>query len=111
MCSQGTLFTFLSLSVLVDKMGLTQIELLRGLHEVIPEKKTCVEQWRAQSRSSINMVFPGPWTVGWGGSPQTPTVTDSDTLPRGPVRPRLLGGSVEKDPNACSPVVLLGDPE
>lgn len=57
------------------------------------------------------MVFPGPWTVGWGASPQTPTVTDSDTLPRGPVRPRLLGGSVEKDPNACSPVVLLGDPE
>lgn len=46
-CSQGNLFTFLSLSVLVDKMGFTQIELLGGLHEVIPEKKMCVEQWRA----------------------------------------------------------------
>ena len=57
------LSTFLSLSVLVDK-----IELLRGLHKVIPEKKTCVEQWRAHSRSSIYMGFPGLWTVGWGGA-------------------------------------------
>ena len=44
------------------------------------------------------------------GSPQKPIVTDSDTLPKAPVRPRLLGGSVEKDPNSCSHEALLGDP-
>ena len=67
-CSQGNLFTFLSLSVLVDKMGLTQIELLGGLQEVIPEKKNVCRTMAGNSRSAISMVFPGPWTVGWGGA-------------------------------------------
>ena len=61
-CSQVSLFTSLSLGLLVDKMGPAQMELLRGLREIIPLK--CVAQCQAHSRSSVNMAFPGPWTVG-----------------------------------------------
>lgn len=88
LCVPRGVSTFPRLSVLVDKMGLTQIELLRGLHKVIPEEKTCVEQWRAHSRSSIYMVFPGLWTVGWGGAHlrrlQSQILTPSPGALRGP---------------------------
>lgn len=42
----------------------------------------------------------------WGDLPQMLTATCSHTLPRGPMRPRFLGGS----PNFSSHVALLGDP-
>lgn len=34
MCSQVSQFTFLSLGLLVDKMGFSKMELLGGLHEL-----------------------------------------------------------------------------
>lgn len=64
MCSQGNLFTFLSLSVLVDKMGLTQIELLRGLHEVIPEKKNVCRTMAGTEQEVYQHGF--PWSMDCG---------------------------------------------
>lgn len=42
-CSQVNQLTFLSLGLLVDKMGLTKMELLGGLHELIPQNAFSTE--------------------------------------------------------------------
>lgn len=42
-CSQVSQFTCLSLGLLVDKMGLTKMELLGRLHELIPQNTFSTE--------------------------------------------------------------------